>query len=103
MTVNTDTSSSIEDYESDENKACEERREPKPKYVRADGIDGPRWHSVADVDQEPAVDVIVCDCGDRIRYAEAEEIVLEDDEQPHFSGNTICYACVRDHDRRGSR
>lgn len=79
----------------DDQNPCAVR--PVPKYILADTVDGPRWHPVATVDEGDyrADDVIVTECGLRVQWIDADEIVHEDDEKPHFSGNTICYGCCR--------
>lgn len=96
MSHHTNTSSPNRSIDADDEKLCAVR--PVPKYVKADsGIDGPRWHSVETVDEADcrANDVIVTECGLRVRWIDADEIVEPDEQKPHFSGNEICYGCVR--------
>ncbi len=96
MSHHTNTSSPSRSIETDDQNVCAVR--PVPKYVRAsNGFDGARWHPVETVDEGDyrADDVLVTECGLRVPWLEADEIVEADDEKPHFSGNTICYGCVR--------
>ena len=89
------TPSTSRDEQPDEQKLS---ARPTPAYVKADdGIDGSRWHPVETVDEGDyrADDVIVTECGLRVEWLEADEIVMPDEPKPHFSGNSICYGCVQ--------
>lgn len=92
MSYHANTPSPKEAYDDDAQKTTEQ---PQPALIKADdGIDGSLWHSVARV-EEGVIDTIVCECGLRVRWTDADLIIFHGDDRPAISGSEICYLCTR--------
>ena len=83
-----------------------DKSDEQPKLVSTDGIDGLRYHVVRAVRECRYAhnDVLKTLCGEDVRRADAETIVGPDDPSPSDkTGNTLCYACVREIEEVDSR